>query len=173
MLPGPQITALGLLVNADGTASIPNDGKAAILDLGVAEPVIEGMADKDFIITFGQVIPKPFCAAGTTGYLFASGPIHVVMHSGIVDGNYQSEWTADGTLNLLPFNPMNGQPAGAPYQGTVSEKVSSGMTRGSASAEHYSDRRETPDDGPTRGTRLEQFRARENGKDIYTVDISC
>jgi len=172
-LSGAQKAGLGLLTNADGSASIPNSGRAAILQLGLAADVAEGMADKDFVITFAQVIPKPFCVAGTTGYLYASGPIRVKMRSGIADGNYRSEWTAAGTLNLTPFNPLTGRPAGATYQGEISEKVTTDMTQGMAEAEHLSDRRETPDDGSTRGTRLQHLRVRENGRDIYKVDIIC
>lgn len=168
-----QIGGLGLLVNADGTASIPNDGRATILQLGSAPRITEGMADKDFIITFGQVIPKPFCVDGTTGYLYASGPIHVRMRSGIIEKNYRSEWTAEGTLTLIPFNPLTGQLAGAPYQGEVSEKVTTDLTQGMAEAEHFSDRREVPDVGPTRGYRIEHLRVREDGKDVYTLNVSC
>lgn len=47
------------------------------------------------------------------------------------------------------------------------------MTQGMAEAEHLSDRRETPDIGATRGSRVQQLRVRENGKDIYKVDINC
>lgn len=172
-IPAAQITALGLLVNVDGTASIPNSGRASILRLGSAAPIAEGMAEKDFIVTFGQVIPKPFCVAGTTGYVYASGPVRVRMRSGIADGNYRSEWTAVGTLNLTPFNPLTGQPAGATYQGEISERITSDMTNGMAEAVHLSDRRETPDIGATRGSRIQQLRVRENGLDIYKVDISC
>ena len=173
MLSAAQIAGFGLRVNADGTASVPNDGIATILDLAVAEPVIEGVEDKNFTITFGQVIPKPFCATGTTGYLYASGPIVVRMRSGISEGNYRSEWTGQGTLSLLPFNPATGQPAGAPYQAVVSERMNSDMTPGTAGAEHFSDQRELPDDGTTRGVQLMQLRAREDGRDIFTLDISC
>lgn len=172
-LSADQKAGLGLLTNADGSASIPNSGRAAILRLGAAAQVAEGMADKDFVVTFGQVIPKPFCVAGTTGYVYASGPIRVRMRSGIADGNYRSEWTAAGTLNLTPFNPLTGQAAGATYQGEVSEKITTDMTQGMAEAEHLSDRRETPDIGATRGSRVQQLRVRENGKDIYKVDINC
>ena len=173
MLSAAQIAGLGLLVNGDGTASIPNDGRATLLQVAAAPAAVDAIAQKDFIVTFAQVIPKPFCVAGTTGYLYAAGPIRVRMTSGITDGNYHSEWTAEGTLSLLPFNPLTGQPAGAPYQGDVVERVLTEMTPGAAGAEHFSDRRETPDIGSTRGTRLHHLRARENGKDFYVLDIIC
>ncbi|MDQ6888563.1 MAG: hypothetical protein M3068_14940 [Gemmatimonadota bacterium] len=173
MLSPQQIGGLGLRVNADGTASIPNDGRATILQLGSAPQITDGMAERDFIISFGQVIPKPFCTAGTTGYLYASGPIRVRMHSGISGKNYFSGWTAEGTLTLIEFNPLTGQPAGVPYQGVVNEKVTTDMTQGNAGAEHISDRREIPDDGPTRGSRIEYLRVRENGHDVYTLKVTC
>jgi len=173
VLPAAQIVGLGLLVNADGTASIPNNGRATILQLGSAPQLIEGMDDKDFVINFAQVIPKPFCVAGTTGYLYASGPVRVRMRSGIVDNNYRSEWTAEGTLTLFPFDLSTRQIVGAPYQGEVSELVTTDMTQGTANAEHFSDRRETPDNGPTRGVRIEHLRVREDGRDVYVLNITC
>ena len=168
-----QIAALGLLVNGDGTASIPNDGYATVLTLAASAPVEKGFADKDFIIQFGQVIPKPFCVAGTTGYLYASGPIRVRMHSGIDGKNYRSEWSGTGTLTLVPFNPITGQPAGAPYQGKVNVNNSTELTDGNSSVDFKSDQREVPDTDATRGSRVEHLRVREEGKDEYTLHIDC
>jgi hypothetical protein len=172
-VPPAQIAALGLSANGDGSLSIPNDGRASVLQLASAPALTEGLVDSDFVITFGQVIPKPFCVAGTTGYLFASGPINVHMRSGIVDGNFESTTTSEGTLNLVEFNPITRQPVSAPYQGVVGETTSVKLTNGSAWVDFNSSRAETPDGGTTRGTRTEMLRARENGKDAYSVSISC
>jgi hypothetical protein len=172
-LPPAQIAALGLSANGDGSLSIPSDGRASVLNVGGAPALTEGLVDSDFVITFGQVIPKPFCTAGTTGYLFASGPINVHMRSGIVDGNFESTTTSQGTLNLVEFNPITRQPASAPYQGIVGETTSVKMTNGSAWVDFNSSRVETPDGGATRGSRTEMLRARENGADAYDVNISC
>ena len=160
-------------MNGDGTASIPNDGRAVVLRLASAPALTEGTVDSDFVIQFGQVIPKPFCAAGTTGYLFASGPIAVHMQSGIVDGNFESTTTSTGTLTLVEFNPFSRQPVSAPYQGAVSETTSIKLTDGAAWVDFFSTREETPDNGTTRGIRIETLRAREHGLDFYNVDISC
>jgi hypothetical protein len=173
MLAPQQIAGLGLLVNGDGTASIPNDGRATILQLASAAPVLSGVVNSDFVIQFGQVIPKPFCVAGTTGYLYASGPINVHMESGIVGQNFRSSTTSAGTLTLIEFNPLNGQTIGAPYQGVVSEQTTVSLTEGSSSVEFFSSQRETPDAGTTRGLRTESLRVRQNGSDAYTLDIDC
>jgi hypothetical protein len=168
-----QIIGLGLLVNGDGTASIPNDGRATMLRLASAAPVTEGLVDSDFVIQFGQVIPKPFCTAGTTGYLYATGPITVHMRSGIADGNFVSTTSSEGTLTLMEFNPITRQPTSAPYQGVVGEKTSVKLTEGSAWVDYFSSRVETPDGGTTRGSRTETLRAREHGVDAHNVDVSC
>ena len=173
MLPAAQKAALGLLTNGDGTASIPNDGKAIMLRLASAPELVKGLVTSEILIQFGQVIPKPFCAAGTTGYLFASGPITVRMTSGIVGQNYQSSTTSSGTLNLIEVNPLNGQTLGAPYQGFVHEQTTVNLTDGSSAVEFLSTREETPDIGATRGTRVERLRVRQNGEDEYTVEFSC
>jgi len=168
-----QKAALGLLTNGDGSASIPNDGRASVLNVASAPALTEGLVDSDFVITFGQMIPKPFCTAGTTGYLYATGPITVHMRSGIVDGNFESTLTSEGTLNLIEINPITHAFVGAPYQGAVSETTIGKMTNGTAWVDYNSSRVETPDGGTTRGSRTEMLRARENGADAYDVDISC
>ncbi|MGK2962238.1 MAG: hypothetical protein ACSLFK_08840 [Gemmatimonadaceae bacterium] len=173
MLPAPQIAALGLFVNGDGTASIPNDGRATILNMASAAPVSSGLVTSHFVVQFGQVIPKPFCLAGTTGYLYASGPIDVHMRSGIVGQNFHASIAAGGTLTLIEFNPSTGQTVGAPYQGLIDERTSVNLTDGSSSVEYFSSRQETPDAGTTRGSRTETLRARQSGSDVYQLDISC
>jgi hypothetical protein len=173
MLPAQQKAALGLLVNGDGTASIPNDGRAMVLQLAGAPSQMKGLVESELVIQFGQVIPKPFCVPGTTGYLFASGPVTVRMSSGIVGQNYQSTITSTGTLNLIEINPLNGQTVGSPYQGVVYEQTNVKLTNGSSEVEFFSTREETPDAGPTRGKRTEFLRARENGQDAYDLSITC
>jgi hypothetical protein len=172
-LSAAQIIGLGLQVNGNGTASIPNDGRAAIFTVASAPSLTEGMVESNFVLQFGQVIPKPFCATGTTGYLFASGPITVRMRSGIVDGNFESNTTSEGTLTLVEFNPATRQPVSAPYHGVIGERASVKMTNGSGWVEFFSSRVETPDAGSTRGSLRETFRAREHGRDEYKLDITC
>ena len=172
-IPSAQIAALGLNVNGDGTASIPNDGRATLLQLGGAAPVVDGVSESNFVIQFGQVIPKPFCSAGTTGYLFAAGPITIHMRSGIVDGNFESTLTSAGTLTLVEFNPITRQPTSAPYQGVVSENTSVKLTNGSSWVDFLSRREETPDTGLTRGIRTETLRARQHGADDYDLHVDC
>lgn len=172
-LTAQQIASLGLLVNGDGTASIPNDGRATVLTLAGAAPLVKGLVDRDIIVQFAQVIPKPFCTAGTTGYLYVSGPVTVHIRAGIKGNNYESEWSAAGTLTLIPFNPLNGQFAGAPYQGVVNIRNATQVTDGKSAVEFLSDQRELPDVDATRGVRIEHLRAREEGRDVATLSIDC
>jgi len=172
-LTAQQIASLGLLVNGDGTASIPNDGRATVLTLVGAAPLVKGLVNRSFVVQFAQVIPKPFCTAGTTGYIYATGPVTVHIRAGIDGNNYRSEWSAAGTLTLIPFNPLNGQFAGAPYQGVVTIRNLTEMTDGNSAVEFLSDQRELPDVGATRGVRLEHLRAREEGEDVATLNIDC
>jgi hypothetical protein len=95
------------------------------------------------------------------------------MRSGIVDGNFESTTTSEGTLTLVEFNPSTRQPVSAPYQGVIGERASVKMTNGSGWVEFFSSRVETPDAGSTRGSRTVIFRAREHGLDQYEVDVSC
>jgi hypothetical protein len=172
-LTAQQIASLGLLVNGNGTASIPNDGRATVLTLAGSPSLVQGLVDRDIVVQFAQVIPKPFCTAGTTGYVYASGPITVHIRAGIDGNKYLSEWTAAGALTLIPFNPLNGQFAGAPYQGIVSIRNATEMNDGKSAVEFLSDQRELPDVDATRGIRLQHLRVREEGRDVATLSIDC
>jgi hypothetical protein len=168
-----QIAGLGLVVNADGSASIPNDGRATVLHIGTAPALEPGLAVKEFAIPFGQVIPKPFCAEGTTGYVYVTGSVPVRMVSGIVGQNYRSEWTVEASLTLIPFNPLTMQPAGEPYQAEVSMRNVTSVNTGMSAVEYFVLQRELPDVGPTRGSLREYLRAVEHGRDVYQLDVDC
>ena len=60
-----------------------------------------GLSEQDFVIQFGQVIPRPFCVAGPPEYLFVEGPVSLrktVRLTGT--GELTSEFLAHGRLRL-------------------------------------------------------------------------
>lgn len=108
---------------------IPNgDGRATILSLGGAQPIAAGTFTEVLPLTYGQVIPRPFCSTGPLDYVLVSGPVALEKTVTVdADGRYASTFTASGRLEVTPVNPLTGQPVGEPYEAEVGEQQESWM----------------------------------------------
>ena len=109
---------------ATADVPIPNgDGRASLISLGDARPLMPGTFTESLPITYGQVIPRPFCSTGPLDYVLVSGPVSlqktVTMSA---DGAYSSSFRAAGRLEITPMNPLTGQPNGEPYEAEVGEQ---------------------------------------------------
>ncbi len=115
---------------------IPNDGGAAVLTLAGKFVPSASEATVEFDHPFGQAIPKPFCSTGPLDWLYVSGTVHMV-HRVRTDryGRHLSGFLAAGTLQVVPFDPLTGQPTGdPPYEASVSEAYGSLLTSHSQAA---------------------------------------
>jgi len=109
-----------------------NDGRATVLTIGgVVDPVPGHWVD-EFVVTFDQVLPKPFCIEGSSPYVYITGPVQLrqVVHlngEGVMTTNFQ----ARGTLQVTPIDPTTSPPTPvAPtYQATVSQTQSALLAR--------------------------------------------
>lgn len=98
------------------------DGHAMILNIGTEVPIVPGTEVQKFTVTYGQVIPKPFCNDGSE-YVYVEGPIDLEQLVTITpELKYQFSFQALGTLTVTPINPSTGEPIGAPLQGNVNER---------------------------------------------------
>lgn len=122
--PDLQAVAAGAPGNSPGDVPIANDGRATMLL--VAGQATSAPADvaRSFTITYGQVVPKPFCNA-PTDYVYVEGPVVLEETAGVRHGRYRSTFRASGRLRVTPVNPLTGQPAGQPYFADISEWHSS------------------------------------------------
>lgn len=137
----------------DATADVPiaNDGHATVLQLGAAAPIVPGVFDQDFVLTYGQVIPKPFCSTGPLDFLQVAGPVHLVKRVTVsADGAYSSEFHASGTLTLTPFDVVRGIPSGPSYQAMVRDAQTSTVNDAGSRAEARQARTEMPPGQPAR-----------------------
>ena len=108
---------------------IPNDGAATVLTLWGQFSPTDSAAVVEFDHPFGQAIPKPFCSGGPGDWLYVSGSVHMIHRVRTdADGRYASRFVADGTLQVVPINPLTGEFLGPPYLATVSEVYRSGLT---------------------------------------------
>lgn len=121
-----QALVRGVPGNAAADVPIPSDGRATALNVAGAAAADAPGVSRTFTLMFGQVIPKPFCAnAGE--YVYVSGPVTLSERASNQNGRYTTSFQADGRLEVVPIDPLTGQPTGAPYQAVVAESHSSGI----------------------------------------------
>lgn len=164
------------LANVTADWPIPNDGRAAVLRVATAEPVVPDLVEQDFVIDYNQAVPKDRlqCSAGPLDYVFVTGPAHLRLRAGIDEqGNYFYHKLLGGQFGLVPVNPLTGLPTGAPYTGVVSERGEGILTDAFSDASSSRTRREIPATGPFRGVLREALRAGTLGQDRYFRDEDC
>lgn len=172
---GAVLGMLGLVDLPGGDKGIPTDGMATILTLGTGSPVVPGTATQDFVVTFGQLIPKPFCAVGAPSpYLYASGPVRLVLTSTQrADGTFEQEMRADGRLTLTPMDPSTGQPLGQPYQAEVSEFQNARIGTQGTSIQGMQHQLEIPMGAPGHGQLQIKIHVGANGTPRYDRTVNC
>ena len=160
----------------DVTEDVPivNDGHTAILNLAsavVAEPSIR---NNQFVVQFGQVVPKPFCSSGPYDYVYVSGPITLTEEIEYADeGTYTASFHAEGELSVTPVNPMTGEPIAEPYTARVWETHSSVYSKGVISGASLRYQALMPFSASGSGWFFERFRASSNGGNGYQLLTRC
>ena len=107
---------------------IGSDGAATIINIaGRAGPVL-GERSQSFTIDYGQIVPKPFCAAGPSDLVRVDGPVTLRKSVRLsASGELTSEFHASGRLDVTPIDPTTGVAAAATYAAQVQEEQTSAM----------------------------------------------
>jgi hypothetical protein len=106
----------GPLTAVSEPVGIPTDGSATVIPLRNA-PAAGGTA-QEFVISFGQFIPKPFCNSGNE-WLRVDGPVRLRQQVDISDtGELTSQTFVDGELVVRSFNPLTNE-IGEAFPATV------------------------------------------------------
>jgi hypothetical protein len=163
----------GPLENVTEPVGIATNGSATILSLARAVPVVDDRDIEDFVLTFNQVIPKPFCSSGPSDFLLAQGPLHLRQEARVTGGEYSAFFTAAGTLSLTPFDAINRRPLGPAYSAEVYEEHEGLLSEGDVKARSVKLQKELPDDGPFRGTFHERLKAGNPSTDQYVLTVDC
>ncbi len=153
---------------------IPTDGQATVLTVaGTVTPESE-IARQEFVIEFGQVIPKPFCAAGPYDYLYVSGPVNLRQQVVVTpSGNYLSQFHAVGRLELVPFDPINQVPIGEPYTAQVNEHHKGIVTDNVTLATQFMLQIEIPPKGPFHGSLRSTLNVGPGGASHSSFTVRC
>lgn len=124
-LPPELIAAIGGPPAPVGTdVPIATDGQATLLNIRQRAPIVPGRTTQHFTMTYGQVVPKPFCAGGPLDYVLLQGPVTFDKRV-VVDrcGNLSVSMSYRGRLTVTPLDVTVDPPApaGAPYAADVHE----------------------------------------------------
>ncbi|MEE9441875.1 MAG: hypothetical protein V3V99_04335 [candidate division Zixibacteria bacterium] len=109
----------------DVTEDVPiaTDGEAMIFNLANKVDWQADSRNQDFVINFGQVIPKPFCLSGPYDYLLVQGPVHLTQTVDISkQGTYRMSFRASGELTVAPYDVIIGEVVGEPLPAKVFER---------------------------------------------------
>ena len=138
-LPVPLRGALGLpLANQSAPVPIPTDGMATVVSLWQPLEPVETETRLEYDQLFNQTIPKPFCSTGPLDYLKVTGPLRFV-HQVETErsGRYSASFSATGTLDVVPVNPLTGLPTGPAFQAEILERHHSSLGRHTSQAGHW------------------------------------
>jgi len=118
-----KMLAGGPMGSVSGDVPIITDGHAVILNLTEGVEWQEDNRTQDLVIDFNQVIPKPFCSAGSDDYVFVQGPVYLKQTVRMTKwGYYYMDFRAYGELTVTPVNPLTGEPLAEPYTAKVRER---------------------------------------------------
>lgn len=177
-LPVPLRAAIGgPLSNVTTNVPIRSSGVAMMFDLARSVEVVPGEDIENFVVTWNQVVPKPFCSQGPSSYVLVQGPLTLQQRAGIdASGVYAADFSATGTLQLTPVNPLTSPPTPieATYTAEVQETHTGVLTDQMSKAYMFQLQKELPSEGPYRGTlrvHLQVGPTQEAGK--YMFDVEC
>ncbi|MCP4706870.1 MAG: hypothetical protein GY865_19905 [candidate division Zixibacteria bacterium] len=161
---------------SDVTENVPigSDGHAMILNLMGKVERTSGTYQKDFVIEFGQIIPKPFCSSGPMDYVYVQGPVHMVQTIRLNEhGDYSMIFHAQGELSITPVNPLTGEVIGEPLTAHAREAYKSKLTDRYSSASSMLFQKIIPSSDPGAGRLFKFLHLNTNGANVSWLDIKC
>jgi hypothetical protein len=152
---------------------ISTDGQATIIDLAAAASGSPTGSEQSFVITYGQVIPRPFCGTGAE-FLLVEGPVSLRKSVTLNDrGDLASEFDASGHLRLTPVDPATGQPLGSPYEADVSDHQVTSFQNDGGRVDGLQVQTELPKNVSGHGQKVIRLKVGFRGADKYRKDIDC
>jgi hypothetical protein len=115
----------GPLGGVTDDVGIANDGAATTFNLVGAAAAAPAVTHQEFVLTYGQAIPKPFCSSGPADFVWVQGPITLRQDVTVTGGELRQAFQANGHLEIVPIDISTGNPIGLPMQANVSEEQES------------------------------------------------
>jgi hypothetical protein len=159
--------------NVAAPVPIGTDGHATVFHLGVRTAGGAVGSEQNFVITYGQVIPRPFCATGAE-FLLVEGPVSLRKTVQVsAAGDVSSVFDAAGHLRLTPVNPETGAPLGPSYEAEVSEHQVARFDQRGGRVDGLQVQTELPRKISGHGQRVIRLKVGSRGSDKYKKDIDC
>ncbi|UCG61660.1 MAG: hypothetical protein JSV52_15335 [Candidatus Zixiibacteriota bacterium] len=153
---------------------VPTDGMIPIFNLADKAPRVPEVRYQDFVIEYGQYVPKPFCSSGPADLIRVDGPVHLVQTAELTDdGTYTVTFRADGELSVTPIDALTFQATGEWLVAVVKEHHDGLMTDHVAQASAMLLQNITPADDPNAGSFLKHLRVNSNGLDAFQILLKC
>jgi hypothetical protein len=174
-VPVPLRAAIGgPLSTVSAPVGIATNGSATILTLaGGVQPVASEDVE-ELVVTYGQIVPKPFCSSNPSALIRIEGPVSLRQEARLMaTGEYIVNFVATGGVTITPIDGGTGQPSGAPYRARIVERHAGLLDDVVQSAFSLREQLELPPSGVERGTLHEQLQAGNQGKDQYVLTVDC
>jgi hypothetical protein len=163
----------GPLGNVTAPVGIATDGRATVLTLARAIDVVALADNEEIVITYGQVVPKPFCASNVS-LIRIDGDVTLRQTARTTaSGEYLANFVATGALTITPIDATTGSPSGPPYAARILERHAGRLTALTQSASNLREQIELPPTGPDRGSLHEILRVSTEGRDHHSLEVSC
>jgi hypothetical protein len=125
------------------------------------------------VLTYGQVIPKPFCASGPADFVWVQGPITLRQDVTVTGGELRQVFQANGQLDIVPIDISTGQPSGLPMQANVSEEQESRESASGGSVIGVQLQQLLPASRDGSGKLRIQVNVRPGAAPTYKREVSC
>jgi hypothetical protein len=103
----PLLHSLGLDPSGPGDVPIPTSGRAKALVARIDLDRERTTAVTTTRVTYGIVVPRPFCATGPSDFVKLEGPLNFTMSVSTSPwGRYDRTYVLGGTLRVTPMTPI-------------------------------------------------------------------
>jgi hypothetical protein len=159
--------------NVAAPVPIATDGQGTVFNLASEAARGSAGSEQSFVITYGQIIPRPFCAAGAE-FLLVEGPVSLKKSVQVTAaGEVRSEFDASGRLRLTPVNPLTGTPLGPSYEAEVKDHQVASFDERGGRVQGLQVRTELPRNVSGHGQLVSRLKVGLGGADKYKLEIDC
>ena len=174
-LPDELIALIGGPAKPVG-ADVPlaTDGRAALVELAGEAPLSPGDTSFDITLTWGQLVPRPFCSSGPLDWVYVEGPVHIRHSASLAqDGTYSFTSGYQGRLRVTPMDVTVSPPvpSGEPFDAVVTG-AQSGQIQGTEFVLAAHDRRVGMESGGI-GMQTSRLRVGSSGENNYVLRVRC
>jgi len=153
---------------------LASDGRATIVELSGEAPLVPGDTNFNLTLTWGQLVPRPFCNSGPLDWVYVEGPVELTRTAFLNDdGTYTYSSTYQGRLRVTPMDVTVNPPVpnGASFDAVVTGNQS-GQILGTEFVLAAHDRRIASEkDGI--GMQRSRLRVGSSGENSYVVNVRC